>query len=73
MHRDIKPENIIIRNKDGSMSDIILADFGLSESIEKEEFIFKRFKIINFIVVKGVELRVMWHQKFYKISHMIHR
>ena len=31
MHRDIKPENIIIRDKAGSMGDILLADFGLSE------------------------------------------
>ena len=38
MHRDIKPcqsENIIIKNKDGNISDIILADFGLSEHVEK--------------------------------------
>ena len=30
MHRDIKPENLILR-KEGSETEIILADFGLSE------------------------------------------
>ena len=38
MHRDIKPENIIIKKKEGKISDIILADFGLSEHIEKKKF-----------------------------------
>ena len=42
MHRDIKPENLIIRDKTGSMGDIILADFGLSEYTGKKEFLFKR-------------------------------
>ena len=42
MHRDIKPENIIIKKKDGDISDIILADFGLSEHLDKKNFLFKR-------------------------------
>ena len=46
MHRDIKPENIIIKKKEGKISDIILADFGLSEHIEKKKFLFKRQKNI---------------------------
>ena len=29
MHRDLKPENILIRNDD--ITDVVLADFGLSE------------------------------------------
>ena len=37
MHRDIKPENIIIKKKDGDISDIILADFGLSEHLDKKK------------------------------------
>ena len=40
MHRDIKPENLILKNE-GTM-DIKLADFGLSETFAKSEFIFKR-------------------------------
>ena len=47
MHRDIKPENIIIRDKEGSKSDIVLADFGLSESIEKKSLLFKRLLFLN--------------------------
>ena len=42
MHRDIKPENIIIRKKGGDISDIILADFGLSEHLDKKKKLFKR-------------------------------
>ena len=42
MHRDIKPENIIIKKKDGEISDIILADFGLSEHLDKKNKLFIR-------------------------------
>ena len=42
MHRDVKPENLIIRDKNGNLGDIVLVDFGLSESIEKKVFLFKR-------------------------------
>ena len=40
--QDIKPENIIIRKKGGDISDIILADFGLSEHLDKKKKLFKR-------------------------------
>ena len=42
MHRDIKPENIIVKSKNGKISDIILADFGLSEHMEKNKLLFNR-------------------------------
>jgi len=42
VHRDIKPENIIIKNRDGKISDIVLADMGLSEHIEKKALMFTR-------------------------------
>ena len=48
MHRDIKPENLIFRNE-GEETEIVLADFGLSEKVTNfEDLIFKRlsFKII---------------------------
>ena len=43
MHRDIKPENLILKDKN-SETEIILADFGLSEKYAKKEetLIFKR-------------------------------
>ena len=34
MHRDIKPENLILRNEE-SETEIMLADFGLSEAVNK--------------------------------------
>ena len=42
MHRDIKPENIIIKKKDGDISEIILADFGFSEHVEKKQLLLRR-------------------------------
>ena len=42
MHRDIKPENLLIRNQQGSITDIVLTDFGLSESSEKENYFLLR-------------------------------
>ena len=36
MHRDIKPENLILRNSD-SETDVVLADFGLSEKYAEDE------------------------------------
>lgn len=43
MHRDIKPENLILRNSD-SETDVVLADFGLSEKYAEDEqqLLFKR-------------------------------
>ena len=40
MHRDIKPENLIL--KDELKMDVKLADFGLAETFNKSELIFKR-------------------------------
>ena len=40
MHRDIKPENIIIRSTENDISDIVLADFGLSEVANKKELLY---------------------------------
>ena len=34
MHRDIKPENLILKNESSDI-EIILADFGLSETTDK--------------------------------------
>lgn len=41
MHRDIKPENLILRSDKDDL-DILLADFGLSESQHKKNLLFKR-------------------------------
>ena len=46
MHRDIKPENLILRNEYDD-TEIVLADFGLSEYYAKEELLFKKFIFIN--------------------------
>ena len=36
MHRDIKPENLILRSSE-SETEIVLADFGLSEMVVEDE------------------------------------
>ena len=43
MHRDIKPENLILR-REGSETEIVVADFGLSEKFTncEDELLFKR-------------------------------
>ena len=48
MHRDIKPENIILKKKEGKISDITLADFGLSEHVGKKKQLFRRFLFLSF-------------------------
>lgn len=40
MHRDIKPENIIF--KDQSTFECSIADFGLAEFVDSEEYLFNR-------------------------------
>lgn len=45
MHRDIKPENLILKNESND-TEIILADFGLSEIANKSNLLFRRFFII---------------------------
>ena len=42
MHRDIKPENLILKSEDNE-TEIMLADFGLSEVANKSKLLFKRF------------------------------
>eukprot|EP00828_Plagiopyla_frontata_P020399 TRINITY_DN2608_c0_g1_i6.p2 TRINITY_DN2608_c0_g1~~TRINITY_DN2608_c0_g1_i6.p2 ORF type:complete len:133 (-),score=18.20 TRINITY_DN2608_c0_g1_i6:277-675(-) len=41
MHRDLKPENILIRNED-DITDVIVADFGLSEYQGQQPYLFKK-------------------------------
>lgn len=40
MHRDLKPENILFRNK--TEYDCVIADYGLSEFANAEEYLFVR-------------------------------
>ncbi len=40
MHRDIKPENLLFRTQDINDIELILADFGLAEKINKQELLF---------------------------------
>ena len=41
MHRDIKPENLILKNEE-TETEIMLADFGLSEHCSKDKLLFKK-------------------------------
>ena len=42
MHRDLKPENLILKSEFND-TEIVLADFGLSEYSNKKELLFKKF------------------------------
>ena len=41
MHRDLKPENLIFRSED-AWGECIIADFGLAEFSDAEEYLFVR-------------------------------
>lgn len=53
MHRDIKPENLIL--KDEMSFDLKLADFGLSELINKKENLFTRCGTPGYVAPEVLE------------------
>lgn len=55
MHRDIKPENILIRNE--KTCECVIGDFGLSEYVNAEEYIFARCGTPGFVAPEIVNLR----------------
>jgi len=48
MHRDLKPENLLLKTKN-NISDIIIADFGLSTKETEENILFKRCGTPGFV------------------------
>lgn len=47
MHRDLKPENILIRKKNSL--ECVIADFGLAEFSDAEEYLFVRCGTPGFV------------------------
>lgn len=57
MHRDIKPENILIRSKNSL--DLVIADFGLAEFAEIEEYLFVRCGTPGYVAPEVINIRDM--------------
>jgi calcium-dependent protein kinase len=57
MHRDLKPENILFRSK-GSL-DCVIADYGLAEFADSEEYLFMRCGTPGYVAPEVINLRDM--------------
>lgn len=57
MHRDLKPENLIFRTP-GS-SDCVIADFGLAEFADAEEYLFVRCGTPGYVAPEVINIKDM--------------
>ncbi len=57
MHRDLKPENLIFRTP-GS-SDCVIADFGLAEFADSEEYLFVRCGTPGYVAPEVINIKDM--------------
>ena len=57
MHRDLKPENILLR--DERTCECVIADFGLSEFTNSEEYLFVRCGTPGYVAPEVINIRDM--------------
>ena len=57
MHRDLKPENLIFRSEDSW--DCIIADFGLAEFSDAEEYLFVRCGTPGYVAPEVINIKDM--------------
>lgn len=57
MHRDLKPENILLRNKDNL--ECVIADFGLSEFVDADEYLFVRCGTPKYVAPEVINIKDM--------------
>ena len=57
MHRDLKPENILFRTK-GSF-DCVIADYGLAEFADSEEYLFVRCGTPGYVAPEVINIKDM--------------
>ena len=67
MHRDLKPENIILRNE-GSF-ECVIADFGLAEFSDAEEYLFVRCGTPGYVAPEVINIKDM-KTKYHPICDM---
>lgn len=58
MHRDLKPENLIFRSED-SWGECIIADFGLAEFSDAEEYLFVRCGTPGYVAPEVINIKDM--------------
>ena len=58
MHRDLKPENLIFRSED-SWGECIIADFGLSEFSDADEYLFVRCGTPGYVAPEVINIKDM--------------
>jgi serine/threonine protein kinase len=57
MHRDLKPENILLRSKE--RLECVIADYGLAEFAESEEYLFMRCGTPGYVAPEIINLKDM--------------
>jgi len=57
MHRDLKPENLIFRSKNSW--DLVIADFGLAEFSEINEYLFVRCGTPGYVAPEVINIKDM--------------
>ena len=63
IHRDIKPQNILMRTKNLSNFDLVLADFGLATRLDEQDILFKRCGTPGYIAPEVLNYEVNWLKK----------
>ncbi len=49
MHRDLKPENLLLKSKENTDYDLVVADFGLATFTNVKDILFKRCGTPGFV------------------------
>ena len=57
MHRDLKPENILLRSK--TTMQCVIADFGLAEFANSEQFLFVRCGTPGYVAPEVINIKDM--------------
>jgi calcium-dependent protein kinase len=57
MHRDLKPENILLRS--GESYDCVIADYGLAEFADAEEYLFVRCGTPGYVAPEVINIKDM--------------
>jgi len=57
MHRDLKPENILLKDM-SSLTDVIIADFGLSTLVNSQNILLKKCGTVGYVAPEVLQYTV---------------